>query len=113
MAFLQQPRLLERTNEIISKSGIVGEELNRLIMYLIFTSRKTTRPRHVISFGSSGTGKSHLQEKVFLTIPMVYWIKQGLNILKKTINKDYETKVNLYVFNYNFNSLLFSLYQVV
>ncbi|WP_211327026.1 hypothetical protein [Chitinophaga flava] len=64
MAFLQQPGLLERTNEMIGSSGMVGEELNRLIMYLIFTSRKTIRPLHVISFGSSGTGKSHLQEKI-------------------------------------------------
>lgn len=64
MAFLQQPDLLERTNEMIGSSGMVGEELNRLIMYLIFTSRKTSRPLHVISFGSSGTGKSHLQEKI-------------------------------------------------
>lgn len=64
MQFLQQPDLLQRTNEIIGKSGMVGEELNRLIMYLIFTSRKTSRPLHVISFGSSGTGKSHLQEKI-------------------------------------------------
>jgi len=62
--FLQQPDLLQRTNDIIGKSGMVGEELNRLIMYLIFTSRKTSRPLHVISFGSSGTGKSHLQEKI-------------------------------------------------
>ncbi|MFY0256502.1 hypothetical protein ACDQ55_21420 [Chitinophaga sp. 30R24] len=62
--FLQQPDLLERTNEMIGSSGMVGEELNRLIMYLIFTSRKTSRPLHVISFGSSGTGKSHLQEKI-------------------------------------------------
>ena len=69
MAFLQQPGLLERTNEMIGSSGMVGEELNRLIMYLIFTSRKTTRPLHVISFGSSGTGKSHLQEKIGDLIP--------------------------------------------
>ena len=64
MSFLQQPDLLERTGEMIGSSGMVGEELNRLIMYLIFTSRKTSRPLHVISFGSSGTGKSHLQEKI-------------------------------------------------
>ena len=64
MAFLQQRGLLDRTNEMIGSSGMVGEELNRVIMYLIFTSRKASRPLHVISFGSSGTGKSHLQEKI-------------------------------------------------
>lgn len=49
---------------MIGSSGMVGEELNCLIMYLIFTSRQTICPLHVISFGSSGTGKSHLQEKI-------------------------------------------------
>lgn len=33
--FLQQPDLLERTNEMIGKSGVIGEEVNRLLMYLI------------------------------------------------------------------------------
>jgi hypothetical protein len=48
---------------------VIGEEINRLIMYLVFTSRKTARPLHIISFGSSGSGKSHLQEKVSELIP--------------------------------------------
>ena len=38
-------------------------------MFLVFTSRKTSRPLHIISFGSSGVGKSHLQEKVGELIP--------------------------------------------
>jgi hypothetical protein len=67
--FLQQQNLLQQTNELIGKSGIAGEELNRLIMWLIFTSRKTNKPLHIISMGSSGTGKSHLQEKVGELIP--------------------------------------------
>jgi hypothetical protein len=69
LAFLQQPGLLARTNELIGRSGIVGEVTNRLIMWLVFTSRLTSRPLHVVSFGSSGTGKSHLQEKVGELIP--------------------------------------------
>jgi len=69
LEFLKAPNLLERTNEFIGKSGIVGETTNRLIMWLIFTSRLTNRPLHIISFGSTGTGKSHLQEKVGELIP--------------------------------------------
>lgn len=57
------------TNHLLGKSGIVGEELNRLIMWYVYTSRKLQRPLHIISFGSSGTGKSHLQEKVGELIP--------------------------------------------
>lgn len=69
ITFLKKKNLLQATNELIGKSGIVGEELNRLIMWLIYTSRKTNKPLHIISMGSSGTGKSHLQEKVGDLIP--------------------------------------------
>ncbi|MBU2019067.1 MAG: hypothetical protein KJ941_05425 [Bacteroidetes bacterium] len=67
--FLKEPNLLERTNELIGESGVVGEEINRLIMFLIFTSRKRQQPLHVVSLGSSGAGKTHLQEKVGELIP--------------------------------------------
>jgi hypothetical protein len=67
--FLVQPNLIERTNEAIGKAGVIGEDYNRLLMYLIFTSRKRENPLHIISFGSSGAGKSHLQEKVAELIP--------------------------------------------
>ena len=67
--FLTQPSLMQRTNELIGKAGIIGEQYNRLLMYVIFTSRKRESPLHIISFGSSGAGKSHLQEKVAELIP--------------------------------------------
>ena len=68
-AFLTAPELMKRTNEAIGKSGVIGEEYNRLLMYIIFTSRKLTHPLHIISLGSSGSGKTHLQEKVSELIP--------------------------------------------
>ena len=67
--FLKKKDLLKRTNELIEKSGVIGEVGNRLLMYLIFTSRKTNNPLHCISLGSSGTGKTHLQSKVSELIP--------------------------------------------
>ena len=67
--FLMQPGLIERTNEAIGKAGVIGEHYNRLLMFIIFTSRKRENPLHIISFGSSGAGKSHLQEKVSELIP--------------------------------------------
>ena len=67
--FLKQKNLHALTSEMLGKSGIVGEELNRSIMWYVYTSRKLNRPLHIISFGSSGTGKSHLQEKVGELIP--------------------------------------------
>ena len=67
--FLKKKSLLEKTNELIGKSGVIGEHTNRLLMYLIFTSRKTNSPLHCISLGSSGVGKTHLQSKVAELIP--------------------------------------------
>ncbi len=67
--FLKSKDLLQKTNELIGKSGVIGEEINRLLMYIIFTSRKREQPLHVVSLGSSGTGKTHLQEKVGELIP--------------------------------------------
>lgn len=67
--YLKAPNLMARTMEDIGRSGVIGEEDNRLLMYLIFTSRKRDNPLHIISLGSSGNGKTHLQEKVSALIP--------------------------------------------
>ena len=67
--YLSSPNLMQRTMEDIGKAGVIGEADNRLLMYLIFTSRKRENPLHVISLGSSGIGKTHLQEKVSALIP--------------------------------------------
>jgi hypothetical protein len=67
--YLQQPDLLEQTKSDIGKSGVVGEEKNRLLMYVVYTYRKSHTPLHIICLASSGTGKTHLQEKVSELIP--------------------------------------------
>lgn len=67
--YLKAPKLLERTNTDIGKTGMIGEENNRLLMYLVFTSRLREQPLHIISLGGSGTGKTYLQEKISELIP--------------------------------------------
>lgn len=67
--FLKTKDLLLRTSQAIAKSGVIGEEKNALLMYIIFTKRKSINPLHIISLGKSGTGKSYLQEKVSQLIP--------------------------------------------
>ena len=67
--YLKQKDLVGETREDIGRSGVVGEATNRLLMFLIFTSRKLNNPLHCISLGSSGTGKTHLQSKVAELIP--------------------------------------------
>ncbi|WP_462248922.1 hypothetical protein [Ekhidna sp.] len=67
--YLSSANLMQRTMEDIGAAGVIGEEINRLLMYIIFTSRKRENPLHIISLGSSGIGKTHLQEKVSALIP--------------------------------------------
>ena len=67
--YLSDKNLMERTIEDLGKTGIVGEINNRIIMYLVFLSRITEEPLHIISFGASGTGKTHLQEGISKLIP--------------------------------------------
>jgi DNA primase len=69
ITYLQAPNLMERTGEDLGKTGVIGEENNRLLMYLVFTSRLRDQPLHIISLGSSGTGKTYLQEKIAELIP--------------------------------------------
>lgn len=67
--YLSSKNLMERTNEDIGRTGMIGEENNRLLMYLVFTSRLREQPLHIISLGASGTGKTYLQERVSELIP--------------------------------------------
>lgn len=67
--YLSAPNLMQRTMEDIGRAGVIGEETNRLLMYIIFTSRRRDNPLHIISLGTSGIGKTYLQEKVGALIP--------------------------------------------
>ena len=69
LKLLKSKDLLTKTNSLIAQSGVVGEVNNRLLMYLIFTSRKSLNPLHCVSLGKSGTGKSHLQNSVGNLMP--------------------------------------------
>lgn len=69
LAFLKEGNLMTRTNELLGESGLVGEEQNRQILWLVYSSRKRPKPLHVICLGASGTGKTYLQEKVGQLVP--------------------------------------------
>ena len=58
--FLKVKELLKRLNELIGKSGIVGEENSRLLLFLIIISYMNKSPIHGIVQGSSGSGKTHI-----------------------------------------------------
>ena len=66
---LQSKKLYKKLNDLIGKTGVIGEAKNRLIMWTVFTSRLTDHPLHIICLGASGTGKTYLQEKISELIP--------------------------------------------
>lgn len=66
---LKRPNLLQRTGQLLQQCGIVGEENNSLIAYLIYTVRKQEVPLHIMFLGSSGSGKTYLQERISELVP--------------------------------------------
>jgi hypothetical protein len=60
---------LQSINQYIGRSGIVGEENTRLLLFIIASSYRTGSPLHAIVQGSSGSGKTHLIGKVADLMP--------------------------------------------
>ena len=58
--FLQQKQLLQRLNKMIGEAGIVGEEMNRLLLFVIASAYKMEQTLHALIQGSSGSGKTRL-----------------------------------------------------
>lgn len=67
--FLKSPGLVNRINELIGKSGITGEENNRMFLFIIATSHKMPETLHALIQGSSGSGKTHLLSKIAELMP--------------------------------------------
>lgn len=69
VSFLQSPDLLSELNRKIGESGIVGEESNRLFLFLIATSYKMPHTLHALIQGSSGSGKTRLMQTISKLMP--------------------------------------------
>ncbi len=67
--FGKQANLLQKINALIGKSGIVGEEKNRLFLFAIASSFQMSKTLHVVVQGSSGSGKTHLIKKIADLMP--------------------------------------------
>lgn len=67
--FLKAPDLLARINAQLEKAGIIGEESNRLLLWLIAASYKLPEPLHALIQGSSGSGKTRLLKQVSACMP--------------------------------------------
>lgn len=68
-ADLKRPGLLGWTGERLGESGIVGEERNRLVLFLVMVSRLLRDPLSAVCMARSGVGKSHLMERVAQCMP--------------------------------------------
>jgi energy-coupling factor transporter ATP-binding protein EcfA2 len=67
--FLSNPRLMGNIDKLLEQSGITGEEINRIITYIIATSYKSHYPLQGMVQGTSGSGKSHLVNSIAQCIP--------------------------------------------
>lgn len=68
-AFASGPRLLKRLNEQLGATGIIGEERNRIFLWLIALSHRMTDTLHALIQGSSGSGKTRLLKQVTACMP--------------------------------------------
>ncbi|RLD37375.1 MAG: DNA primase [Bacteroidetes bacterium] len=67
--YLKSKKLLTNTKNDIATSGIIGEQSNAMTGFVVNLSRKRSKPLHVMYLGSSGSGKTHLQEGLAQLIP--------------------------------------------
>ncbi|MFX1503730.1 MAG: hypothetical protein ACFFDH_22405 [Promethearchaeota archaeon] len=67
--FLQNENLIDEITEDITKLGYVREDKNKIILYLIMTSRLLDNPLHSIIISRSGAGKSQLVDIVECLCP--------------------------------------------
>ena len=69
LALLRSSDLVERIVSDFGRSGVVGEETNKLLGYLATISRKLEEPLAVIVQSSSSAGKSSLMDGVLAFVP--------------------------------------------
>jgi energy-coupling factor transporter ATP-binding protein EcfA2 len=68
-AFLKEPNLVQRTLDTLSRTGLIGEQKNGLLLYFLYLSRFFDEPLHAIIFGKSGSGKTYLQTRISECLP--------------------------------------------
>jgi hypothetical protein len=69
MALLTDPRLFDRIVDDLSTLGYVGEDLNKVLLYLCASSRKLDDPISVLILSQSASGKSFLVDSIKKLMP--------------------------------------------
>jgi len=69
LSLLRDPRLFERIVEDMEILGYVGEDLNKMLVYLAASSRKLDSPISVLILSGSAAGKSYIVDTVKELLP--------------------------------------------
>ena len=67
--FLKSKDLISQFNKLIGKAGIIGEENNRILLFVVASSYKMRDALHALIQGSSGSGKTRLLKIICLLMP--------------------------------------------
>jgi len=67
--FLKSKDLVGQFNKLIGKAGIIGEENNRILLFVVASSYKMRDTLHALIQGSSGSGKTRLLKIICLLMP--------------------------------------------
>lgn len=70
LTFLRKPNLIQNIDKLIEKSGVIGEESNRISLFCIAASHKMPQTLHALVQGSSGSGKTHLLKQITNLMPV-------------------------------------------
>jgi DNA primase catalytic core len=69
LALLKDPKLIDRILTDFERSGLVGEETNKLVGYIAAVSRHLESPLALVVQSSSASGKSSLMDAVLAFVP--------------------------------------------
>ena len=67
--FLKSENLIQKFNKLIGEAGIIGEETNRILLFVIASSYKMPDTLHALIQGSSGSGKTQLLKVISQLMP--------------------------------------------
>lgn len=87
---LTNGNVLETIDSLLEQSGIIGEQNNRLLLYIIASSYKMPFPLHGLVQGASGEGKSHLINNIAACMPQ----EDVLNMTRITSKSLYHYRDN-------------------
>ena len=69
LALLRDPKLIERIIADLTRCGLVGEDTNKLVLYLAAVSRLLDRPLAIIVRATTAAGKTALMDAILALMP--------------------------------------------